>query len=306
MTGYRGLYISESFIKMSLLQRVKVFNLLINAYNYLTQAFDIPPLKTTMKTYCCTATRLFSSILSILAKTAFPALFAPALCYSSPDLPARIHYGFPDQFVLTTKVGANGQPDNPLLRLSSIILEQADLQWDYMQYPAARLFKNLEEGTANFSILVNAPQLRGCCIVSSQPIFKTELRIYRRSYSPKIETLDDLINKKVITIRGYSYGRLRNFLTDSEHLITRYSTDSHDSAFSMLEAKRAEYLLDYKGPSIETLKKRPIDDITFDTIDQVDVHIVLHKSYPNAQAHMHRFEYIVSNLDLDDILSLPY
>lgn len=218
----------------------------------------------------------------------------------------HIHYGFPDQFVLTTRLGENGEPDNPLLRLSSVLLREAGLKWSHTQYPAARLFQNLEDGTANFTILVNAPQLKECCILSAKPIMQTEVRIYRRTSSPAIKSLEDLKNKRIITIRGYSYGRLRKFLHAPENTVTRYATDTHSSAFSMLDAGRAQYLLDYKGPAIETLEKHPIENVTYDTIDLIDVHIVLHKNFPNAPVYMKQFEKIISELDLEKILALPY
>lgn len=242
-------------------------------------------------------------LLKLCVRCLFGLCFC-AWCYA--ESANHIRYGRPNQLVLTTAVDQNGELDNPLLRLTGVILDEAKITWSHAEYPAARLFRALADGSSNFTILVNAPQLQECCITSSQPIIETEVRIYRNFGATAIAQREELNGKKIITIRGYSYGRLKTFLDNPENSITQYSTDTRESAFAMLAAGRADYLLDYKGPAIEALQRQPIEGVEFNTLEMIYIYLALHRSYPKANEQMQVFEQIVQGLNLDEILSLPY
>ena len=96
-----------------------------------------------------------------------------------PVAAAEIEYAYPNQSVWTTRRDEWGEPDNPLLRLAAVLFTKAGVPWHGKAYPAGRLFEHLRNGTAEFSMLVKAPVLQECCLVSQRPVAKTELRIYR-------------------------------------------------------------------------------------------------------------------------------
>jgi ABC-type amino acid transport substrate-binding protein len=226
-------------------------------------------------------------------------LNAPAVA-ASPE----IEYAFPDQSVWTARVDVNSNPENPLLGLATQLFDKAGIPWHSKRYPAARMFNYLNDGTAQFSMLVKSQQLADCCLTSKAPVASTELRVYRLADRAPIRTREDLVGKKIITIRGYSYGGLLPFLNDPGNGITVNSTMKHDAAFAMLEAGRADYLLDYTGPSLEMLAQHPIAAARYDVLGRLDVHLVLVRTYPNAEAVMARLEAIMETLDKDQILGL--
>lgn len=219
--------------------------------------------------------------------------------------PPAIRYIHPDQFVLSSLKNENGKNNNPLLRVVKELTKSAELDLENLSYPAARMFHLLDNGVFNFSILVHSPSLDKCCLIGRSPVVTTELRVYHKKEMPKITSLEALAGKRVIAIRGYSYGQLKPFLNDPNNNIAVSRTITHTSAFAMLEQGRADYVLDYKQPSIEALQLRPIEDIQFETLHEISLHLVLHKSYPNAPQVLAKFERIIETMDMNRILDLP-
>ncbi len=229
-------------------------------------------------------------------------LFCPIIVNASPP---AIRYAHPTQLVLSTLKNENGERNNPLLRVAKALAQHAELDFESISYPAARLFHSIDKGYANFSILVHSPSLDKCCLVGKSPVVTTELRIYHKKETPKITSVESLAGKRVITIRGYSYGQLKPFLSDADNNIAVALTLTHASAFAMLDQGRADYVLDYKQPSIEVLQQRPIEDIQFEILHKISLYLILHKSYPNAPQVLAEFEKILKIMDVASVLDLP-
>lgn len=243
--------------------------------------------------------------LGIAAIVTWHPASAEAQVAGTAGKPRELEYAYPDQSVWTTKVDEHGDPENPLLRLAAAIFDKAGIPWHGRRYPAARMFNYLSDGTAEFSMLVKAPSLTECCLQSKAPVASTELRVYYMPDRAPIRTKEDLIGKRIITIRGYSYGSLLSFLSDPANGITTNPAIKHDAAFAMLEAGRGDYLLDYHGPAYEVLNEHPMPSIRFSTLSRLDVHLVLAKAYPDAKNVMARLESIVETLNKEEILGIP-
>lgn len=234
---------------------------------------------------------------------ALAVLCAPAVTLAQQPHP--MVYAYPDQSVWTARQDLEGNPANPLLGVAQALFAKAHLPWRTAALPAARMFAALQDGSANFSFLVNTPRLHECCLLSHQPIARTWTNVYHRKGLAPITEPAHLSGHTVIIIRGYSYGGLRPFLHDPTHGPALEVADSHASAFDMLRNGRADYLLDYAGPAAEILAVNPIADLVVDKLEQLDVYIVLHKSYPDAQASLERLERIAETLDIPALMALP-
>jgi len=210
---------------------------------------------------------------------------------------AEIEYGSPDQSIWTTRLNERGEPDNPLLNLANALFTRANIPWHGKNYPAARLFKYLQDGSTPFSMLVKVPALQECCLWSKKPVATAEVRAYRLGNTAPARTLEELSGKSVITIRSYSYGGLRSFINDEKNRIRNSESPSHAAAFRMLASGRADYLIDYAGPAAEVLASENIPGIQSDQLLRQDVYLVLSKSYPDAARLMRRLENIADSLD---------
>lgn len=219
--------------------------------------------------------------------------------------PEEIEYAYPDISVWTTKRDVNGKLLNPLVKLADPLFKKAGIPWHPQDYPAKRMFANLRDGTSKFSMLVNAESiLQGCCLVSKDPVALVEIRVFHKKGTPPITSREDLKDKSVITIRGYSYAGTLKYI-DAQNDITNYPAPTHHAAFSMFESGRADYVLDYAFPAAEVLAQNPIADITYSPLKQTHVYMILHKDYPDAKNVMARLEEIAKTLDKDAFLTSP-
>lgn len=216
--------------------------------------------------------------------------------------PPAIEYVSPDQSVWTIRLNERGEPDNPLLSVAAALFAKLGIPWQGKSYPAARMFKYLQDGTAQFSMLVKAPSLQDCCLWSRKPIVSAEIRVYRPGDSAAIKSREDLAGKSVILIRGYSYAGLRDFIADEKNRVSSVDSTTHVAAFRMLAGGRADYLIDYAGPAAEVLAAEPIARIQSDLLTSQDVHLVLSKTYPDAANVMARLEAAAAALDIPQII----
>ncbi len=224
---------------------------------------------------------------------------APAGARAQPP-PKEIEYVYPDQSVWTARRNQTGEPDNPLLHMAATLFAKAGIPWRAKSYPAARMYEYLQNGTAEFSMLVKAPALEECCLVSARPVAGTELRIYRRAGQAPIRARTDLAGRGVITILGYSYAGLLSFIQNPANRIDNNAATTHEAAFAMLDRGRAEYLVDYAGPAAEVLAAHPVKDLQYDVIGRLEVYLVLSRSYPDAAAVMTKLEAIAETLHRDE------
>lgn len=243
-------------------------------------------------------------------QSCFMALFLIAGAFSGGVIaqtskPEEIRYAYLDQSIFHYTANEWGeQIDGPLLRLAAAVFGKAGIPWRGDPFPAARLFQNMKNGTSNFTILVRAPTLDDCCIFSKKSVIGANLRVYRIGNTPPITNKDQLRGKNLITIAGYSYAGMINFLKDPMNAINIEVADSHRAGFAMLKAGRGDYFLDYDGASEQALIGNPVPNLQFDVIDRINLHFILSKAYPDAATVMARLEAIHSTIDMDAILKI--
>lgn len=244
---------------------------------------------------------------SILTISAFSlGLFMGFNTTQAIAAPEEIEYAYPDVSVWTTERDSEGKLKNPLVKLAGPLFEKAGIPWHPQDYPAKRMFANLREGVSKFTMLVNAKSiLKDCCLVSKEPVAVVEIRVFNRDGKPAVKTKAELNGKNVITIRGYSYAGTLKYIQDEKNNITNNPAPNHFAAFEMFDNGRADYVLDYANPAAEVLAKSSIKDISYSTLKQTNVYLILHKDYPDAVNVMARLEKIAKTLDKGEFLNPP-
>lgn len=212
---------------------------------------------------------------------------------AEPKVSKRLVYVHPSPPILT-ELDNNGAVYDPVMRKMEVIFEKAGIEWQDSPVPIHRMYEYLNTKPETFSILVKTPYIIECCITSEKPVYRIELGVFRHAETPPLLQIHSIISKHIITIEGYSYGVLRPFLTDEDSNIVQYPANSHQSAYSMLKAGRADYLLDYRGPVREARKEKEDHDIQYDALDTLELYFIFNKEYPDAENIMIKLEEIAS------------
>lgn len=221
---------------------------------------------------------------------------------AKPRTPPEIEYGYPEQSIFVATTNARGEADSPMTNVAAALMERVGLPWHAAPYPAARLFSNLQSGTTSFSILVRATSLEKCCIFSRQPVYSTDLNVYYLADKPPVRNRDELAGKTIIVIRGYSYAGFLKFIGDPANRIAAEVAGTHEAAFEMLRAGRADYVLDYASAAGDILAANPVRNLLWSRIERLDIHMVLSRTYPEAETLMARLEAAARTLDIPKLL----
>ncbi len=225
----------------------------------------------------------------------------PLFASAQAEKPTDIEFGYVEM-PPRTFTNAQGKPDGQLLKLMTAVMNKAGLSWRATSYPANRLISNLKDGSTPMSIVVRVPALEECCLFSKEAVGVAELRIYRIGEKPAIKRREDLSGKTLIVLRGYSYSGLINFINDPKNKISSEVAPTHEAAFDMLAAGRADYLINYSEPSEIALAANPVRNAHFDVFERAERVLVISKSHPNAAKLMERLEGILRTIDKDQFL----
>jgi polar amino acid transport system substrate-binding protein len=117
-----------------------------------------------------------------------------------------------------------------------------------------------------------------------------ELRSYYFGDKPSITRKEELIGKNLLTIRGYTYGGLVNYVADPANQINNYSVSSFGQALKVLKQGRADYHLDYRKTGEIHLQEHPEPDLKHSTIANVKLYFLVSKSAPDAEGLLARLE----------------
>lgn len=182
-------------------------------------------------------------------------------------------------------------------------LIKCNLPYSIKGYPPKRLYKYLTEGEADIFLGVKGvPELEGNVLYSNEKITEIDLRVYSRPGTAPIKSKEELKGKRILTIRGYSYGGFIKYLENPENKITSDMTNGHELAFKKLQAQRADYLLDYSAPAETALKSVIIPGIENHSISLLDIVLIVSKKTPDAQGLLNRLEQAFRELKQDGTL----
>ncbi|MBF0228406.1 MAG: transporter substrate-binding domain-containing protein [Desulfamplus sp.] len=183
------------------------------------------------------------------------------------------------------------EPSGLLIESLKVALEKCNIAYSIKGYPPKRVYNNLAEGKSDIFLGVKGvPEFEGNVLYSSEKITQIDLRVYNRQDTQPIKTKEELKGKKILTIRGYSYGGFIKYLEDPANQITLDVTDGHELAFKKLQGKRADYLLDYSAPAETTLKSVIIPGIQNHSISLLDVFLIVSKKNPDAENILKKIE----------------
>jgi polar amino acid transport system substrate-binding protein len=195
--------------------------------------------------------------------------------------PLKVGYiEFPPVF----STNSEGKPEGILIDLAAKVIPEAGYQWKAFPYPVKRMSDYIAKGKLDLWIgLKTIPDFEGTTFKGESEVLKITLKAYRIKNVPDIKKEEDLNNKSITIIRGYSYGGWINYIKDIKNNVFFIETNDHKSAFRMLKAGRSDYVLDYQEPAEKALKKLDLKDIKDNTISSFGAFFVVSKQTHDAE-----------------------
>ena len=153
---------------------------------------------------------------------------------------------------------ANGEAAGRFIELTRLVVEEAGYRPEFIQLPVSRLYLYLSNGTVDvWPGISGIPMLDGEVLESWVSPYAVQLSAWYLEGTPPLAHFDQLANRTVIVIAGYTYGGLIYWL-EAQRGMTVTEAPNHRSAINMLKRKRGDYLLDYREP-VEAILTEPSD-----------------------------------------------
>lgn len=178
----------------------------------------------------------------------------------------------------------NGAAGGLLIDLIKSLAVQSGYTVGFHSYPANRLVQYLTEGKLDLFIgLQTLPQFMEATYMSDVAVGKLYMRIYSKTPLPDETRKEDLAGKRVLMIRGYSYGDWLSYIKDPINNVDIRIADTHLQALMMINQRPIDYLLDYKLPIIHASHKTDLPDLFFNNIGSHELHIIISKKSRNGK-----------------------
>lgn len=191
------------------------------------------------------------------------------------------HIDFPPLIYL----GDAGESVGPTAEITRLVLERSKFYPKYklVTLPTKRVVAYLIDGQIPLSPLIRGiPALQGKVIYTDWKVATVRVNAYYIGKTAPIEDLDDLREKRIIGLRGYSYGpRIKKFIADPANRIEYHLCNTHESGFRMLERRRGDYFLDFQSPSDVVLKNLTINNLHRTELDVINVHFNISRQAPD-------------------------
>jgi len=155
----------------------------------------------------------------------------------------------------------------------------------FESFAPPRLAKNVILGRTDITISAHHIAVDDHVFYSKYPVAEIVLNAYHKKNSPPFTSITALKGKTVILIRGYAYNGMIKQLHDPKNAIKLEEVVFHTDAVKRLKAGHVDYLLDYRHPVQEAMKKTLIDPKTFvyEEVSRYSTYFVVSKKFKNAK-----------------------
>ena len=195
------------------------------------------------------------------------------------------------EFAPYTFTNDAGKPEGILIDLAGKVFPEAGYEWDAVSYPVRRLAEFLVSGDLDIWMgLKTLPSFKGNTYIGNEVVASLVLNAYTIGENPPLIKKEDLSGKSVIILRGYSYGGWINYIKDKKNKVAYIKTNKHLSALKMLQAKRADYLLDYRDPIDRARKSISIPELKHNQISSLPCYFIVSKKIKDGVEIINRLE----------------
>ena len=236
-----------------------------------------------------------------IALSLLAAIFISVSSYAETIEVGVLH--FPPFYDVKGDTEVDGYIPSQILHPVMALLGQDD--YVIRAYPPKRLYENMANGKVHIWCgNKDVPTYNGKVFIDKDPVLHVDMRVYSIADTPQVKTREDLNGKRIIAIRGYSYGGFIRYLQNSENQITTDLTDTHHLAFMKLKKGRANYFLGFKNPSDEVLAEFPVENLKSNSIVKIPIFCMVSKAAPDARNLFDNFVEGLDQLERENKVSL--
>ena len=190
----------------------------------------------------------------------------------------------------------NRQPQGILVDVSSEVFDRLDVISKSLPMPTKRLFSSLKTGLVQLWCGIRIEELQPYVWTGTVPLHQLTLNLYSVTPQQEITQLHQLEGKSVILLMGYKYGGWGDFIRGKQNKIKYIEVKSHADAVRLLKTRRFDFLLNYQAPMNAELAESAIANISFHTVDQLDIVFNVSKKTKDGQALLRKLEQTLSQL----------
>ncbi|UZE97723.1 substrate-binding periplasmic protein [Alkalimarinus alittae] len=178
----------------------------------------------------------------------------------------------------------NNQPAGSFIEITKAVLNNAEIEYEFVFLPIARAYLYLKEGNIDmWPGLSGIPSLQGHVLESKSVPSNITLSAWYLKGTPPISHIKELSGTHTILINGYTYAGLIDKITHEDFGMIALFTPTHKSGLKMLQLQRGEYFLDYNEPINAYLRNNPVDDLQHSVLNKRNSSFIVSKKYSHAE-----------------------
>lgn len=169
------------------------------------------------------------------------------------------------------------------------VFQRAGIEYKPVNVAISRFYSSIATGKVQLSALPKGMPGMENVIMSDAPFANFDLRVFWLDSTTSIESLNELAGKKVVLIKGYSYGGEVEAALPIAVREQFQVVDNQAVAIKKLVLKEADYAVGYWAMMSYLQKNFPSLQISNQKVAEIPIYFAVHKSSDNATDIMQKF-----------------
>jgi polar amino acid transport system substrate-binding protein len=214
-------------------------------------------------------------------------LFLPGFVVA--ESPRMLRGGYID-FPPLSYTDASGQAAGEGIELTNRIVREAGFEVTWQEYPLGRVYHSFRHNLIDlWPGSSGVPPIQPYTLETpNAPGMEISLYAYHLETTPAIDTMEQIRNKRLILIRGYTYLNKLDHLRQSNKDIV--VAPNHRSALRLLSLGRGDYLLDFGRPLEEAAKTVHVEGLQRSLLDTWRLALVVSRNLEDAAEVVERLD----------------
>lgn len=214
-------------------------------------------------------------------------LFLPGFVVA--ESPRMLRGGYID-FPPLSYTDASGQAAGEGIELTNRIVREAGFEVTWQEYPLGRIYHSFRHNLIDlWPGSSGVPPIQPYTLETpNAPGMEISLYAYHLETTPAIDTMEQIQDKRLILIRGYTYLNKLDHLRQSNKDIV--VAPNHRSALRLLSLGRGDYLLDFGRPLEEAAKTVHVEGLQRSLLDTWRLALVVSRNLEDAAEVVERLD----------------